>query len=178
MRRTNNHIGLLFMVLSLFLLSCKETPKKEESITTTKVESIENKIEDGDNYANIKLQDGSTINLKPSSQSGHTNGPSQFTASLTDFEMVVMLQLTATDGPIEKKKYEGPEAGITVKIVGENSPIKEEYGSFFYINDNGEEGDAKIDFSSIGENNSEGTFSGTLYSKSGKKATIEGKFKT
>ena len=177
MRRTSNHIGLLLVVLSLFLYGCKDNPKNEESKASTNTETIVN-IEEGDNYATIHLEDGSTINLKPSSQTGHTNGPSQFTASLTDFEMVVNLQLTSADGPIEEKTYESPEAGITVKIVGENSPLKEEYGSFFYINENGEEGDAILEINTIGENHSEGTFSGTLYSKSGKKATIEGKFKT
>lgn len=161
-------ILLCLFSIGLFLISCNDSSKKNENVQTEVTEN------DNDGYVNLKLDDGSIIEIKSLTQSGGRSLPSKFHASLSGKGIIVILQLSSTDGPIKEGKYGDVGLGITVKNLN-----GEEYRSFYYKNkDTGKEGEAETTITSIGEKHVTGIFSGTLYSKSGKKTTIEGKFAT
>lgn len=170
MKKANIYILIMCLfICSSFFVSCNNSSKKKENVKT---EGTENKNSDGD-YAKLELEDGNVIELKSPRQSGGRSLPSRFHLSLSGQGIIVILQLTSTDGPITEKKYGDIGLGITVKNLN-----GEDYRSFFENKDTGEEGEAETTITSIGDKHVNGTFSGTLFSKSGKKATIEGKFAT
>lgn len=170
MKKASKYAILLFIFsCSLFFNACYEKiAKKENGIT------VASENNDSDDYVNIIFDGGQSINLKSPTQSGGRSLPSRFHASLSGKGVVVMLQLIARDGPIKGKKYGDIRFGITVKNLN-----GEEYRSLYYKSkDTGKEGDAEITIATIEGDNVSGSFFGTLYSKTGKKTTVEGKFTT
>lgn len=168
MKKKNAYSLIIFLLISgSFLASCNDSSTKKENVIT---ENIANNS-DG-SYAKLELEDGSIIELNSPRESGGRSLPSKFHVSLSSQGIIIILQLTSTDGPITEKKYGDTGIGITVKNLK-----GEEYRSFYYKNkDSGEEGEAETTITSIGKEHVDGNFSGRLYSKSGKKTTIKGKF--
>lgn len=167
------HLWLILGVLGMLLLSCKDTSEHKgatDQTTKTKHKS--------DAYATIHLDDGSTIDLDVRRQSGKVSSSTSLTANLSDYGLIVMLRLKTHDQPIKEKDYTNPEADMTIKNVTKDGPLDEEYRSYYYTDADGNEGSTKITITELSEDHSEGSFSGTLYSKSHRKMTVEGKFNT
>lgn len=128
-------------------------------------------------YAHIQLEDGSTIDFKPSMLMGGANSPTTVGANMSDLKSTIMISIRKGENePIEEGKiYDGISAQISISNTGDK-PLDETYRSYHFKSEDGEEGEAKITVTSLGKNHSEGTFKGTLYSKSHKKIVVEGKF--
>lgn len=128
-------------------------------------------------YAQIQLDDGSTIDFKPSMFMGGANSSTTVGANMSDLNSTIMLSIRRPDDkPIkEGKVYDGRSAQISISNT-QDGPLDEMYRSYHFKSEDGEEGEAKITVTALGENHSEGTFKGTLYSKSHKKIVVEGKF--
>lgn len=164
---------LLLGIFGLILIGCKDNSKKDESTANNTLLKTEKQ---NDTYVTVDLDDGSTVEMKVKRQSGNARSPNILNVNMTDYSLLVILRLRSRNTPIEEKGYEDPDADITLKNVKKNGPIDEEYRSYYYKNENGQEGETKITVTYRGENHTEGTFTGTLYSKSHKKAIIRGKF--
>lgn len=156
------YLALLLGVFGLLLVGCKNNANNENS---------------ADAHATIQLNDGSPIEFKPTMLMGGMNSPTTIRANMSDMKVTFMLVLKSSkDKPIEEGKvYENSRAQISL-VNTKDKPLDETYRSYHYKSEDGEEGEAKITVTSLGEENSEGTFSGTLYSKSHKKVVVEGKF--
>ena len=94
---------------------------------------------------------------------------------MTDYKVMVMFDLKDSE-PLQNKTYE-KGAGLSISNMQGDMPLEESFRTGNKSED-GKQGDAKIEITSISETHAEGTFTGTLYSLSHRKATIEGKFVT
>lgn len=171
MTKTKSFLFLLCIV-GLTLTACKDTSEKNLSAEKTDSTKTKNKVKA---YVTIHLEDGQTIELNPRRQAGTIN-PTSLNVNISDFGAIVMLRLHDNKEAIEEKDYTDPRADIAIKNVTKDGALEEEYRSYYYESKDGKEGDTQMKITSIGENHAEGTFTGTLYSKSNKKATIEGRF--
>lgn len=171
MKKTYTYVLLLCIFsCSLFFSACDDNTTKTKSVKTEATENSNN----NDSYVNLKFDDGNSINLVSPEQSGGRSLPSRFHASLSGNGITVMLQLRTTDGPIKEAEYRDIKFGITVKDLS-----GEEYQSLYYNeNETGKRGEAEITITSVEGDNVNGSFSGTLYSKTGKRTTVNGKFST
>lgn len=163
---------LLLCVSGLILGSCKDNSEKELLGEKTVSTKTENTVEA---YVTLHLEGGQTIELNPRRQSG-TISSTRLNVNMSDFGLLLMLRLHDNKEAIEEKEYTDPRADIAIKNIAKDGALEEEYRSYYYESKEGKEGDTRMKITSIGENHAEGTFTGTLYSKSNKKATIEGKF--
>lgn len=152
-------------VFGFILIGCKDNSKNDKATNKT------------DAYATIQLEDGQTIDLEVKRQKGFLSSPTNFTANMTDYGLVIMLRLDTNDQDIKEKEYENPQADLAIMNVNKDGPLDETYRSYF-TNEDGNEGETKLTLTSIAEDHSEGTFRGILYSTNHKKAVIEGKFIT
>lgn len=163
---------LLLGIFTVIMTGCKDNTKNENG--TDEKASSKTETETG-SYAIIHLDDGRDIELNAKSISGQAFSPKLPTASLTDYSLLLMLRLNFLENPVEEKSYDEPYANITLQNVKNDGPLTEVYRTQYKSAD-GKEGKTTITITSIGDTHSEGTFSGTLYSKNHKKAVIEGKF--
>lgn len=161
----------LICIASLLLSGCKDTSEKDISAKN----NVSEKQSAADAYVTIHLEDGRTIELDPRRQSGIINSK-RLNVNLSDYGIIVMLRLHDNNEAVEEKDYTDPRADIAIKNVAKDGALDEEYRSYYYEDQDGNEGKTQINITSFGENHAEGTFTGTLYSKSQKKATVEGKF--
>lgn len=124
-----------------------------------------------DSYVKIELEDGNIIELKnPTQIMGGISPIGSFSTSLTDYEVIVIIQLYSFGEPTVGQQF--TPASITARNVAD-----EDYRSFYYKNkETGEEGEGEVTITAIGDKHVKGTFSAIMYSKSGKRATIEGRF--
>lgn len=149
-----------------FLGSCQEN-KKESSP----------EMEAGqDGVATITLGDGQEIEFEATFSTVQTSMGLMVGLSNTGNRMLLLLSVRIPyNQALEAKEYEGQ---LTMKQQMKDDILKEEYRSFYYENpETGKSGNATITLTEVADNQVSGTFSGTLYSESGKKAIIkEGKF--
>ncbi|AFL81565.1 hypothetical protein Aeqsu_2102 [Aequorivita sublithincola DSM 14238] len=163
---------LLLGIFTIIITGCKNNSKTENGTDDTST----SKTETGNgSYAIIHLDDGRDIELDAKTISGKAFSPNLPTASLTDYSLLLLLRLNFLENPVEEKSYDVPYANITLQNVKKDGPLTEVYRTQYKSAD-GKEGKTTITITSIGDTHSEGTFSGTLYSKNHKKAVIEGKF--
>jgi|GEM_PF-6456472 hypothetical protein len=165
---------MLLGIFGLILVGCKDNSKNKNTTDDDSSSKTETK---NDAYATIQMDDGSTIEMKISKQKGGLGSPTKFSANMTDYKLMVMLKLINSE-PIKNKTYKNSGVSLTIASVNKKSALDEMYRSWHFKSADGKEGQAKITFISISKTHAEGTFTGTLYSKSHRKVTIEGKFMT
>jgi len=167
------NILLLAAIFGLILSGCKDNSKTENA--TDDDSSSITEAENGA-YANFHLDDGSTVEMNLFvKQKGGLGASTNFSAHITDYsKLLVMLKILNSEQPITTKTYEGVQLTVTSpkKKVG----FDEMYRSWHFKSKDGEEGQSKMTFTTINKTHAVGTFSGTLYSRSHRKATIEGAF--
>src|SRR5690554_3929288 len=96
-------LSLLLCISVLILAGCKDNSKNENVADNSKSAKTEKEIV---GYAAIHLEDGRTIELKPSSISGSAGDPTRLTANMRDNGIIVMLRLTSMEKPIKEKEYD------------------------------------------------------------------------
>ncbi|MGO3260391.1 MAG: hypothetical protein ACTIK4_03500 [Mesonia sp.] len=164
---------ILLGIFGLLLGGCKDNSENKNATDDDSSSITEAK---NGAYANFHLDDGSTVKMNLSvKQKGGLGEPTNFSAHITDYsKLLVMLKILNSEQPITTKTYEGVQLTVTSpkKKVG----FDEMYRSWHFKSKDGEEGQSKITFTTINKKHAEGTFSGTLYSKSHRKATVEGEF--
>jgi len=164
---------MLLAIFGLILVSCKDNSKNENA--TDDDSSSKTEAKNGA-YATVHMDDGSTIEMKLFvKQKGGLGSPTKFSANMTDNNLMVLLNLTNSE-PIKAKTYENSGLKLSVTSLKKKRGLDEMYRSWHFKSTDGKVGDAKVTFTTINKTNAEGTFSGTLYSKSHRKATVEGKF--
>lgn len=166
------YLLLTLGIFAFILTGCKDNSKNENGTDGT----LSSKTETGTgSYAIIHLDDGRDIKLNAKKMIGQEFSTKLPTASLTDYSLLLMLRLDYLENPIEEKSYEVPHANMTLQNVKNDGPLAEVYRTQYKSAD-GEAGKTTITITSIDDNHSEGTFKGTLYSETHKKAIVEGKF--
>lgn len=175
---------LLLGLFTLIMTGCKDTSKNESVADDTSSSKTESDTDNTSSsktekktgaYATIKFDDGRTIEMEARSQKGFLGLPNKFEGNMTDYKVIVMIELRDSE-PLQNKTYE-KGAFLSISNMQGDIPLEESFGSN-NKNEDGKQGDAKIKITSISKTHAEGTFTGTLYSKSHRKATIEGKFVT
>lgn len=125
----------------------------------------------------ITLDGGQEIKFKATFNTGTSLFERKLSVGLSNQGNGMLLTLLMYSGdPIEEPgTYDGT---ITLRQQSKDDILKEQYRSTYYKDaETGEEGDCSFTITTLSEKRVQGTFSGTLYSESGKKATIgEGKF--
>ncbi|MCM4167640.1 hypothetical protein KCTC52924_00849 [Arenibacter antarcticus] len=164
MRRLNKLIMLAIAGL-MFLGACN---KKNKTDTKDKG-NIGSAI--------ITLDDGQKIEFKATFNTGMSLFERKLSVGLSNLGngMLLTLLMYSAD-PIEVPgTYDGT---ITLRQQSHDDILKEKYRSTYYKDaETGEEGDCSFTITALSEKRVQGTFSGTLYSEGGNKATIsKGKF--
>lgn len=162
MLRNRNLLLIVLLIAGLSFTSCKNDSKNDP---------------DTEAHAIIHKEDGSSIEFSPKMIVGGVSSPETVTANMSDMKLTFMIALRSSkDEPIEEGKvYDNIKSQISI-INTTDATLDETYRSYYFKSEDGEEGSAKITVTSLGEEHAEGTFSGTLYSKSHKKINIEGSF--
>lgn len=126
-----------------------------------------------DGVATISLEDGREIEFEATFSTVQT--PMGLMIGLSNPRNGMLLLLSVRiphDQTLETKQYKGQ---LTMNQQTKDDILKEKYRSFYHENpETGETGNATITLTEVSDNHVSGTFSGTLYSESGKKAFIEG----
>ncbi|SHF57582.1 hypothetical protein SAMN05444483_101646 [Salegentibacter echinorum] len=177
------YLVMLLAIFGIILVGCKDISKNENDVDNTSSSKTKNGINDSAStsktrkktgtYATINFDDGRTIEMVARSKQGILSLPSKFEANITDYKLIVMIEVKDSE-PLQNKIYE-KGAYLSISNMKSEIPLKESFGSN-NTNKDGKRGEAKITFTTINNTRAEGTFSGTLYSKSHRKATIEGEF--
>ena len=124
-----------------------------------------------DSYVKIELEDDSVIELNnPSQVSGGISPIGSFSTSLTGKGVIVIIQVLDFGEPTVGQQF-------TLPAISARNVADELYRSYYYTDkETEEEGEGEVTITAISDDQVSGTFSAIMYSESGKRATMEGKF--
>ncbi|MDQ7917941.1 hypothetical protein RBU60_10170 [Mesonia sp. MT50] len=177
---------ILLGIFGFLLVGCKDNSKTENAADDASLSRTKNDTDNTSSsktkkktgaYATITFDDGRrTIEMEARSQQGILSLPTKFEGNMTDYKIIVIIELKDSE-PLQNKIYE-KGAYLSISNMKGKIPLDEKYQSNHNKSEDGKRGHAEIKITSISKTHAEGTFTGTLYSKSHRKATIEGKFIT
>lgn len=141
-------------------------------IAFTSCSKDDNEPENGganDSYVKIELEDGTVIELNdPMQVTGGISPIGSFSTSLTEKDVIVIIQVLRFGEPTVGQQFTLPSI-VARNVSGDTyrSPS---------LQNNEMKGAGEVTIRAISDDQVKGTFSAEMYSESGKRATMEGKF--
>lgn len=163
----------LLLVIGLAFASCRNDKKGDSDLDSEQVDNTSTKDDDDGATATLSLADGKKLDFKSNFNNSASlmgqNLSIGFTNTYSGLTVYMMMMSHEALVPGNQNGY------IKVSQAGDSDIIEETYSSQY--NNESEpkkEGNSKLTITKIGKDFAQGTFSGTLYSKNGKKLTIKG----
>lgn len=148
---------LLALLIGVAFTSCSKDDKGPEDDGSS------------DSYVKIELEDGSVIELNnPMQVAGGISPIGSFSTSLTEKDVIIIIQALDFGEPTVGDQF-------TLLSVSARNVAGETYRSPS-LQDNEMKGEGKVIITAISDVQVKGTFSVVMYTPSGKRATMEGKF--